>query len=71
MTSRELAERELRETAQLLLTAMAAEERMRTLDPHSTTILEGTLAAGRARELHAAAMARFKVMCWRLACAGK
>jgi hypothetical protein len=64
--TRDHAQRELEETARALLEAMRAGERMATLDPQAS-LDESERAREEADRLKAQAMARFKVMCGRLA----
>lgn len=64
--TRDEAERELRETAQALLSAMRAGEQMMTISPQAS-LEKAKLVQREAHQQAAQAMARFKTMCARLA----
>lgn len=68
--TKDAARRELAETARLALAAMAAEERMVSLGS-GASVAEAEHVRREAARLHDAAMARFKLMCYRLACHAK
>ncbi len=64
--TRDEVQRELGDTARLLLDSMNAERRMVELDVNAS-LEEARAVLQQAQETRVLAMARFKTMCWRLA----